>query len=557
MTDHAAVARQYAEAVVAGEILVGRPIKLACQRHLNDLAKIADHEYPYKFSRKKASKVCRFAEMLPLGGRWGGKGRTLKLQPWQCFILACVFGWVHKKDNLRRFRTAYLYVPRKNGKSFLSAVVGLYMLLLDGEQQAEVYCGATTHEQAQYVYRPAAQIVRKTPGLRQMGVEVLAQSLNVPSTESKMMAIIGQPPDGSSPSCALLDELHEWPNDFLLSTMQTGMGARLQPLIWITTTAGYNTAGPAKLLQDDLMDVLEGIKQDDELFGLIYGLDAGDDWKTEEAIIKSNPNLNVSVGFDYLKSQQQKAINTPRLQTHVKTKHFDIWCAAAIGWMDLDLWARNADTTLKIEDFASETCWGGLDLAAKWDLTAYVLIFKRLIEGKEHFYLFPRFYLPAARIDDPANGHYKQWAEYGYLDSTPGPINTYVELREQINTDSKSYDIKEIAHDPMFAHKTVSELIEDGLTLVEIGQKAVNLSEPMKELEALIIDGRLHHDGNPVMTWCIANTVVHNYKNELIAPDKASAEKKIDGTVATIMALSRADVANPKDLDAAAYIMFA
>jgi phage terminase large subunit-like protein len=230
MKDHAAIAHEYARAVVAGEILACRAVKLACKRHLDDLEKVSDPEYAYKFSAKKAGKICRFAELLPLGGRWGGKGKTLKLQPWQSFFLSAVFGWLRKADNLRRFRTAYLYVPRKNGKSFLSAVIGLYMLLLDGEQQAEVYCGATTHDQAQYVFRPAQVIVRKTPGLRQMGVSVLAQALSLPATESKMQAIIGQPPDGSSPSCALLDEAHEWVNDFLLSTMQTGMGARLQPL---------------------------------------------------------------------------------------------------------------------------------------------------------------------------------------------------------------------------------------------------------------------------------------------------------------------------------------
>jgi phage terminase large subunit-like protein len=169
MPDHAAVAHEYARAVVAGEVLASRWVKLTCKRHLDDLDRSADPEYPYRFSAKKAKKVCKFAEMLPLGGRWGGKGKTLKLQPWQSFILACTFGWLRKADGLRRFRTVYLYVPRKNGKSFLSAVVGLYILLLDGEQQAEVYCGATTHEQAQYVFRPAQQIIRKTPGLRSDG----------------------------------------------------------------------------------------------------------------------------------------------------------------------------------------------------------------------------------------------------------------------------------------------------------------------------------------------------------------------------------------------------
>jgi phage terminase large subunit-like protein len=379
-----------------------------------------------------------------------------------------------------------------------------------------------------------------------MGVQILAQALFVPATESRMQAIIGQPPDGSSPSCALLDEAHEWGNDHLLSTMQTGMSARLQPLTWVTTTAGYNTAGPAKLMQDDLQDVLEGTKEDDELFGLIFGLDAGDDWKSELAIYKANPNINVSVGLDYLKSQQLKATQTPRLQTQIKTKYFDIWCASAVGWMDMDRWAKCADRSLKVEDFAGETCYAGLDLANKLDLTAYLLIFMRKVEGQPHYYLFPRFYLPAARIDDPSNGHYKQWSELGYLEATPGEVNTHVEMREQILADAKQFDLREVGHDPHGASILVAGLIDEGLTCVELQQTWKYQSEPMKDLEALVMDGRLHHDGNPVMTWNISNTTVHRYPNEVIVPRKASAEEKIDGTVAAIMALGRATLAVPK-----------
>ncbi len=547
MKDYAAIAHEYARAVVAGEFLTNRLVRLACQRHLDDLGKCeSDPEYPYKFSPKKAAKICAFAELLPLGGRWGGKGKTLKLQPWQVFALAVPFGWLRRKDNLRRYRTVCLYVPRKNGKSFLSAVVGLYMLLLDGEQQAEVYCGATTEAQAQYVLRPAQQIIRKTPGLRQLGAQVLANAIVVQATESKMGAVIGQPPDGSSPSCALLDESHEWPNDILLTTMQTGMGARLQPLTWITTTAGYNTAGPAKLMQDDLVEVLEGVKVDDELFGLIFGLDPGDEWSDERALRKSNPNLGVSVGLDYLRSQIAKAVQTPRLQTPVKTKHLNMWCQAAVGWMDMDRWKRCEDRTLKIEDFKGETCWAGLDLASKLDLTAYVLMFMREIEGKQHYYLFPRFSLPSARIDDPTKSHYKQWSIQGYLEATPGEVNTHAELKEQILADAKTYDLREIGHDPHGASILVAALMEQKVTCVELQQTWKFQSEPMKELEALVMDGRLHHNGNPVMSWCVANTVAQHYPNDVIVPRRPSDEKKIDGTVSAIMAISRASVVKPK-----------
>jgi phage terminase large subunit-like protein len=293
LKDYIAIAEQYARDIVSGQILACRWIKLACQRHLDDLAKSATSDYPYTFNAEKADRVCRFAEELPhVKGRWSNKGQKLVLQPWQCFILCSIFGWLRKHDGLRRFRTALLYIPRKNGKSFLSSVVGLYMLAFDDEAAAEVLCGATTEAQAQFVFRPAQQMVERMPGLRKR-IQSLANSLQLPDG-SKMVTVCGQPPDGSSPSCALLDESHEWPNDLLLSTMQTGMGAREQPLTFITTTAGYETTSPAKLMQDDLQDVLLGVKQDEELFGVIYTVDEGDDWTSEIALRKANPNLDVS-----------------------------------------------------------------------------------------------------------------------------------------------------------------------------------------------------------------------------------------------------------------------
>jgi phage terminase large subunit-like protein len=545
MPDHAAIANEYARAVVAGEIIACRWIKLACQRHLDDLERVPDSEYPYRFSHKKLNRICKFAELLPLGGRWGGKGNTLKLQPWQCFALSA-FGWLRKKDGLRRFRTVYLYVPRKNGKSFLSAVVGLYMLLLDGEQQAEVYCGATTLAQAKKVYDPAAIIIRKTPGLRQMGIKLLADSIIVPTTESKMTVVIGNPLDGDNVSCALLDESHQWPNDLLLSTMQTGMASRLQPLTWVTTTAGYNTAGPAKLMQDDLQDVLLGVKQDDELFGLIHTLDAGDDPYAETSLFKANPNLGVSVYLDYLRSLQQGAKQSPRKRTAFETKHLNLWVASAEGAIDMARWNANADPSLKIEDFEGQECIGAFDLAEKHDLTAYVLLFTKVINEKAHYYLFPRFYLPAARIDDPANGHYVQWKEYGYLESVPGNINTFEELREQILADAKRFQLREVAFDPHHAGVFAAKLGEENITCVEIEQKWQRLSAPMQDFIAFVDEGLIHHAAHPVLSWCAANTEINRYRNGAIMPDKASAEKKIDGTVAAIMALDRATLYNPQ-----------
>lgn len=406
-------------------------------------------------------------------------------------------------------------------------------------------CGATSLDQAHFVFRPAQQIVEKTVHLRQLGLLVTANALTVPDTGSKMISVIGQPPDGSNPSCGIADEAHEHVSDVLISTMVTGMGSREQPLLLVTTTAGYNTASPAKLMQDELQDVLNGLKVNDELLGVIYTCDEGVDWKSELALRQANPNMGVSVREDYLLQQQREAIQTPRKQTPFKTKHLNIWTSSSTSWLPLEKWNACADSTLKIEDFAGQPCWAGLDLANKLDLTAYVKVFKK----DEKYVAFPKFYLPEARTEDVANGHYKTWTELGYLEATPGEVNTHKELCEDILEDAKQFDLREVAHDPHGAAQLIGQLVEEHITCVEINQTWKGMSDPMKNLEAAVIAKTIQHDGNPVMSWCIANTKAKTDRLENVVPDKESPEKKIDGSVALIMALGRAQLA-PKPVSA-------
>lgn len=543
---HHQKAEQYCKDVLDGTIIAGQWIKLACKRHLDDLARQDDPEFEYKFSPKKANRVCKFGELLPhVKGKWARSRERIKLEPWQCFIVCSIFGWLRKSDGLRRFRQALVLVPRKNGKSLLASIIGLYMLSSDGEAGAEVLCGATSLEQANFVFRPAQQIVEKTVGLRQLGIQVLANQLVVPATGSRMLSVIGQPPDGSNPSCAIADEAHEHVNDLLISTMVTGMGSRDQPLLLITTTAGYNTASPAKLMQDELQDVLNGHKVNDELFGVIYTCDQGIDWKSELALRQANPNIGVSVREDYLLQQQREAIQTARKQTAFKTKHLNIWTSSSVSWLPVEKWNACADSALKIEDFAGQPCWAGLDLANKLDLTAYVKVFRK----DDKFFAFPKFYLPEARTEDVANGHYKTWTEHGYLEATPGAVNTHKELLDDILEDAKQYDMREVAHDPHGAAQLIGQLMDERLTCVEISQTWRGMSDPMKSLEAAVIAKTISHDGNPVMSWCVANTKAKPDRLENVVPDKQSPEKKIDGVPALIMALGRAQLA-PKTVSA-------
>lgn len=537
---HHEQAENYCRDVISGLVPACRWIKLAAQRHLDDLDRQSDPAFEFEFKPSKGNKVCKFAELLPhVKGRWARSRERIHLEPWQCFILCSIFGWLRKRDGFRRFRTALIYVPRKSGKSLLASIIGLWFLAMDSEQGGEVLCGATSLDQAGHVFKPAQAIVEKTVGLRQLGIQVLANALVVPSTGSRMMSVIGQPGDGSSPSLAIADEAHEHVNDVLISTMVTGMGSRDQPLLLVTTTAGYNTASPAKLMQDELQEVLQGHKQNDEMFGVIYTCDEEVPWTSELALRQANPNLGVSVREDYLLQQQREAIASPRKQTPFRTKHLNQWCSVSTSWLPLEKWNACADPTLKLDDFIGAPVWIGLDLASKLDLTCASLVFKR----DDKFILFQRFYLPEARIEEISNAHYKEWHEHGYLEATPGEINSQAELLDDILADAKRFELREIAHDPYGAAQLVAQLVEHGQTCVEIQQTWRGMSEPFKSMEAMVLSRQILHTGNPVMSWCVANTKAKVDRLENAVPDKQSPEKKIDGVVSAVLALGRAQLA--------------
>lgn len=554
MSDYAAVAEKYARDVVSGDILACRWVKLACRRHLNDLQKSRRKTFPFRFDPDAAEYACRFIELLPhTKGKWarGGLGSNLiELQPWQVFFVASIFGWLRKDTGLRRFRKAYLCVPRKNGKSILAAGIGLFMLAADEEFGAEVYSGATSEKQAWEVFRPARDMVQKTPGLRnRFGVAVNAKTLHIEESGSRFEPVIGKPGDGASPSCAIVDEFHEHQTDDLYDTMLTGMGAREQPLMLVITTAGSDLAGPCYALQEDVQNVLKGLYSDDELFGVIYSIDtdpkAGpvDDWTSEAAARKANPNYGVSVDGEYLQSRRQEAVRSSRKTNIYKTKHLNLWVHARVAWMDMEAWAGLADTSLRVEDFAGESCWLGLDLSSKIDLSAAVKMFKREIDGEDHYYAFGRYYVPESRVEEPEKRHYQGWVADGALIATEGSVIDHAQIRDNIVADSEAFQLEEVGFDPYGATQLVSELHDEyGITTVEIPQQVKHLSDPMKWVEAMVLAGRLHHDGNPVLTWAMSNVTARVDANENVFPRKERPESMIDPAVALIMAMARAMV---------------
>jgi phage terminase large subunit-like protein len=540
--NHAHDAHQYAHDVVAGKITSCKWVKLACERHLKGLDEAKQDSYQWEFDEAKANKVCKFMELLPhVKGKWAAKAETVRLEPWQKFVIANMFGWVDKTTGLRKYRIVYICVPRKNGKSFLAAGIGLYLFALDGEFGAEVYSGATTEKQAWEIFRPAQQMCERTPALRErLGIAVNAKTLTIESNGSRMLPVIGSPGDGASPSGSLIDEYHEHPTDVLLDTMITGMGAREQPLAIITTTAGSNTAGPCRMLQSDLEKVLEGTFTNNELFGVIYTIDEGDDWQSEEALRKANPNYDVSVSGDFLKARVAEAVQSSRKQNITKTKHLNVWVNATSAFFNVAKWMTLADANLHEDQFIGQPCVTGLDLASQIDIAASVKVFMRQIDGVEHYYIFGKFYIPTDTVNLPQNQHYQQWHHEEQLIATPGSETDFSFIKRGILEDAEKFAVKELAFDKYQATHLKQEIAaETSILTTEIPQTPLMLSEPMKQLEAMIISGRIHHDGNPVMTWMIGNTVARVDANENVFPRKERPENKIDGVSALLNALVR------------------
>jgi phage terminase large subunit-like protein len=541
---HVTAAHYYARAVLGGGVPACKWVQRACARHLDDLKAARAKGYPYYFDADAAERACEFIELLPhTKGKWAKRGELIHLEAWECFILACVFGWKRRKNGMRRFRELYAELPRKNGKSQFGAGIGLYMLIADDEAGAEVYSGATTEKQAWEVFGPARQMIERTPGLRQAaGIEVWAKSLARPLDGSKMEPIIGKPGDGSSPSCALIDEFHEHDTPDMLDTMQTGMGAREQPLIVIITTAGYNLAGPCYDKHLEVTKMLDGLVENDDLFGIIYTIDEDDDWADPRVLAKANPNFGVSVDGDFLAAQQRSATLNPIEQNRFKTKHLNVWCSARNAWMNMQQWAMCAEQGLTIDEFAGEECWAVLDLASKNDICVYMRLFKRQMNGQDHYYAFGRYYLPEDAIEENKTNQalYRKWVIQGHLIATEGAEIDFDIIREDVRADSSRFRIVEAVYDPWRATQLAHQLAKDGATVVEYRQTVQNMTGGMKEVMAAVKSCRFHHDGNPVLAWMMSNVVAKEDAKENIYPRKDKPEQKIDGPVAIIMGVGRA-----------------
>jgi len=538
---------------------------LACQRQLDDLARQKDKNFPYKFDAERAERVCFFVELCPhIKGPL--RGQLIRLEPWERFIITTVWGWISKATKTRRFREAYTEVPGGNGKSALSSPLGLYMLGADGEGGAEIYSAATTRDQARIVFGVAQAMARDMPKFRsRFGIEVLAHAIYQAGSTSRFTALTSEAgtSEGINVHFAIIDELHKHKTRDVYDTIKNHMGKRSQPLVWTITTAGTDRAGICYEVRGYVTKILERTFEDERVFGIIYGLDDEDDWTLESSWKKANPNWGVSVFADAIAAEARQAMQMPSKQPAFKTKHLDVWCNADHAWMDMQRFAKCADPALDEADFAGERSIIGLDLASKLDLLAKIKIFWKDLEEpaadgqaegkaegpktKRHYYVFGHYWTPEDRVEHSPNAQYKGWVLDGWLDTCPGETNDYDVVEDAIRADCRQFEVVEVAHDSYQAVTLANHLMPEGIKMTEVPQIPKHLSEPMKELEAAVYDGRFHFNGDPILTWAVSNVVCHLDKNDNLFPTKETYENKIDPVTAALTALNRVMVVDPPE----------
>lgn len=533
---------EYAEAVLAGRGVVGQLVRMACERHLRDLSD-GEHRGLW-FDERAADRAIRFfAQLKQTKGRWADEGLTLL--PWQQFCIGNIFGWKLRDTGRRRFRTAYIEIGRKNGKSTLAAGVALYLLDFDNEPGAEVYAAATKRDQAKIVWGEAASMVRKTPALRRRMVPLDSRgNISVKETSSKFEALGADSDtlDGLNVHGSIVDELHAHKDRKVVDLLETATGARLQPLHFYITTAGVkNKESIYSEFHDRAKRILEGTSQDDAWFCYVATLDLDDDWTDPNVYIKANPSLGVTIQLEELIQERDRALDAPGRQNAFRRLRLNQQTEQDVRWLPMEIWdAPEAAEPINVDDLIGRGCYGGLDLSTTTDLASWALLFPPL-EEEDRWIVLLRNWLPKDNMQKRVQRDgvpYDVWEAQEHIELTEGNVIDYAWIREAIDKDSEKYRIVEIGYDPWNATQLVTWLQEDGANLVPIRQGFASMSAPSKRLEQMVLGRQLQHGANPVLRWAASNVTVLLDPQGNIKPDKSRSSEKIDPIIALICAIA-------------------
>jgi phage terminase large subunit-like protein len=494
------------------------------------------------YDKDTADLAVRFFERLLVHSKGEWAGKPFILQEWQREdIIKPLFGWKRKSDNTRRYRTAYIEIPRKNGKSTLCAGLGLYLLFADGEPGAEIYSAAADKDQARIVFDEAKNMVEASPALSEYG-KAYRNTIVVKSERNtyKVISADAYTKHGFNAHGIVFDELHAQPSRDLWDVLNTSVGARRQPLMLMITTAGvYDPESICWEQHEYARQVLDGVIDDPSFFAYIAAADDEDDWTSPVVWAKANPGLGETIKLDYLEGECRRAIASPAYQNTFRRLHLNQWTSQDERWLDMTAWN---DCKRELPDLKGRTCFGGLDLASTTDIAAFVLCFPPNEEG-EPYWLVPHFWIPSDNLIERVRRDrvpYDAWLRDGLIMATPGNVIDYYYIEQTIRQLAIDYDLQEIAFDRWGATLLYQRMEEARQTMIQFGQGFASMSPPMKQFLTLILSKQIAHDGNPVLRWMADNVVARQDPAGNIKPDKSRSKQKIDGIVAIIMGLDRA-----------------
>lgn len=528
----------YANRVLTGKVPACQWVKLACERHLRDLD---SGKWTWDVAEVNR-RIGFFAHLQHFDGKFNGQ--SFVLHESQEFIIGSIYGW-KMPNGTRRYRYAYIEIPRKNGKTTLLSGVGIQELMI--EPGAQVYSVATKEDQAKISWKAGQQMIRRSKALkRKLKLHMKATFFEERAGVWRPLGRDSNTLDGLNPSCALFDELHAWPDRQLWDVIDDGLGAREQPLILQITTAGYNKNGICYEQRKHVCSILEGGDGyvDDRYFGIIFTVDDPQKWGDRGEWAKANPMLGVCKYEDYMEDQYRQAKQQVGKENAFRNKQLNIWTEAETRWLQMDKWDAGGKPTFLEETLEGRPCYGGLDLARVSDLSALVLVFPPKSPG-EKIKVICRFWCPQENIRERSRRDrvpYALWARKEFITPTPGNTTDFGFLGKDIVELAGRFDIREIAYDRTFSGELVGTLQAEGLTMVEFGQGFMSMGSPTAELERLVVSKGIEHNAHPILRWCAANAVVSRDPTDAIKPDKKKSQERIDGIVALIMAIGRASL---------------
>ncbi|WP_041755711.1 terminase large subunit [Brachyspira pilosicoli] len=564
---------EYINKVINKELPVCQAAFLAVKRHLDDIEKSKNNDYPFYFDEDEAKRPITFIQSLVhTKGEWAN--HNIILESWEQFIIASIFGWRRKENKLRRYKKAYVQVSRKNGKTTFASGIGNYCFFCDSPAEAgvEIYYIATKKDQAKIAWSESERQIRKAKALNKEAITYKQTSTITKkkdtASKSKPLGQDSNTEDGLNPHLVIVDEYHAHPDNELLNVLESGMGARRQPLTFIITTAGFDKTSVCFSEYEYAKQILQGSLNNDEYFCIIYEPDnIKDIWifmseykeklnnnqNTQEQeelinniIFQANPNINISVKDSYLKYRLFEGLDKPAQRTDILTKNLNVWTQASEVWISSDRWLKSyLHQNININELKGKRACIGLDLATTRDIAAYVLCFDTV--DNDPYILLPRFFMPKENIRQRSKEDrvpYELWASQGLITLTNGDIIDFDIIESSILQDAKDFEIIEIAYDPWKAIEIITHLESEGFKMQQVRQSFAvgGLSEGTSLFEKTIDERKLLHGNNLVLNWMISCCEVKtdgrdNYLP--VKPDRRKSYKRIDGVVASIMALHR------------------